>query len=90
MNKSKTGAMKYRDELDISPDFKKVKYDGRVYNVRDVKILPAHVTNPKHRCTDGCIYSVNFHRYITYNNQVYYVSFCNKCKTLFICPAHDI
>ena len=77
----------YKDELYVSVDLKKVKYDGRVYKVSSIAIIaPEQISDYKHKCSDGCEYTVNLDRYITYNNVSYRVSFCNKCKTLFISP----
>ena len=78
----------YKDELYVSVDLKKVRYDGRIYKVSSVEIInPDQIDSVKHRCSDGCEYSVSLDRYITYGNISYRVSFCNKCKTLFISPV---
>lgn len=77
----------YQDELYISIDFKKVCYDGRVYEVSSIEMIdPDNIDTATHKCVDGCNYSIDLDRYITYNGVNYRVSFCNKCKTLFISP----
>jgi len=76
----------YQSELYVSTNLKKVKYDGRIYEVKSVKIIEPDSLDFRHKCVDGCNYSVNFDQYITYQDQSYYVFFCNKCKTLFLKP----
>ena len=82
----KSDEFDYQDELYISVDFKKVRYDGRVYKVSSVEMVNPELLNAKHKCIDGCEYTVDLDRYITYEGVTYRVSFCNKCKTLFLSP----
>lgn len=79
--------MNYKDELQISRNFKKVKYDGRTYKVTRVVAFDPYEVDPKHKCVDGFEYTVYFDRYIQLGKKSFYVSFCNKCKTLFLKPA---
>jgi len=82
----KSDEFNYQDELYISIDFKKVRYDGRVYEVSSIEMVDPESPTTKHKCIDGCEYTVDLDRYITYEGVNYRVSFCNKCKTLFLSP----
>ena len=82
----KSSEFDYQDELYVSVDLKKVRYDGRLYKISSIELVSPDTISPKHKCIDGCEYSIVFDRYITYENQNYFVSFCNKCKTLFLRP----
>ena len=77
----------YQEELYLSADLKKVKYDGTFYKIKSIKLIESDLLSPcMHTCVDDRKYSIEFDRYIEYQGVIYYVSFCNKCKTLFLKP----
>ena len=72
------------DELKVSKDFKVVEYDDYSYHIKRVMRIPTRSVHRRHRCTDGYLYTVDFRHIVDYEKKAYYVSFCNKCKTLFL------
>jgi len=83
----KSNEFDYQNELLVSVDFKQVRYDGRLYKVSSIEIIDPEALNTRHKCIDGCEYTVDLDRYVTFKDVTYRVSFCNKCKTLFISPV---
>ena len=74
-------------EIIISGDFKKVKYDGYLYKVSKISKIPSDYDTFKsfrHKCSDAKVYNYVLTNWLRVNNKVYFINFCNKCKTLFI------
>ena len=71
-------------DIEISKNLKKVKYGGYVYKVKKV------IKNSKysrHRCVDNLYYTIDYDWFFKLGKRTYIVSFCNKCKTLFMRSA---
>lgn len=80
----------FETNLEISRDFKYVKYDGRQYKVKEVVKFPKTYTttygvNASHQCTGNRSFSIEFDRIFELEKgKMHHVCFCNRCKKLFI------
>ena len=90
--------MMFESKLEISNDLRVVKYDGRLYDVADVVDITyatdgilTTTGNFKdgglgyyHKCNDNRCYTLVLDWVFDIHNKSYHVTFCNKCKKLFI------
>ena len=76
-----------KTRLEIYSDLSSVIYDGREYKVCKVKRYRMNQTVTKHICSDKLKHTIRFDRCLDVNGKLYFVEFCNKCKTLSMMRA---
>jgi hypothetical protein len=74
----------FKNTLEIATDLSEVVYDECTYEVAKVIRIPKEVNYKCHICADKRKYSVKFDQIVDIKNKTYFVSFCNKCKKLFL------
>ena len=72
------------NEMEISKDLKKVIYDGHVYKVKQVIKLSKDTPQIVHVCNNRLTMTYDWNYVVDIKKTIYYATFCNRCKYLFI------
>lgn len=79
----------FKTSLQIQSNLKRIKYDGKLYKIKKVQKIPAGSLNDTVKCCKGIYHTLSFDHVFHIKKKKCYVTFCNRCKVLFVKEIDD-